>query len=240
MHLSMLPSSFATASAPGLYSSAAQWLACDLPDRRFAFTLSDDWARLGADAVRYSLFVRHRFWPFRKGQIDNAEPSIGRTVVHQQDIVPIGHPRDRIRKRVIAGSRRKLALVSAQSRNRIHAVVFAVATLKGYLPAIRRPCRGTDKSELMVAKTKREVCADQLHVDVVALAIAAVQDVGDFLAIGREDGRDGVTGSRGYGNGASTGKDETAGEGCAVGRMGSVDLVTGAMNRYPRLGMVSM
>src|ERR1700692_2073006 len=95
----------------------------------------------------------------------------------------------------IAGSRRKLALVSAQSRNRINTVVFAVTTLKGDLAAIRRPRRGTDKTELMVGESKREVSADQLHVDVVAFAIGAVPDVGDFPAIGGEDGRDGIAGS---------------------------------------------
>ena len=36
---------------------AAQWLACELPYRRFALTLADDDARLGADVVRYSFIV---------------------------------------------------------------------------------------------------------------------------------------------------------------------------------------
>ena len=57
MRLNMLPSAFATASAPGLYSYAAQWLACELPCRRFAFILADDGARLGANVVRYSFIV---------------------------------------------------------------------------------------------------------------------------------------------------------------------------------------
>ena len=35
----------------------AQWLAYVLPCRRFAVALTDDRARLGADAVRYSLIV---------------------------------------------------------------------------------------------------------------------------------------------------------------------------------------
>jgi hypothetical protein len=35
----------------------AQWLAYVLPCRRFAAALTDDRARLGADAVRYSLIV---------------------------------------------------------------------------------------------------------------------------------------------------------------------------------------
>ena len=53
----MLPSAFATASAPELYSYAAQWLACGLPCRRFAAILAKDDARLGADVVRYSFIV---------------------------------------------------------------------------------------------------------------------------------------------------------------------------------------
>jgi hypothetical protein len=57
MHLNMLPSAFATASAPGLYSFAAQWLACVLPYRRFAVILANDNARLGAGVVRYSFTV---------------------------------------------------------------------------------------------------------------------------------------------------------------------------------------
>ena len=36
---------------------AAQWLACALPYRRFATTLADGHARLGADVVRYSFIV---------------------------------------------------------------------------------------------------------------------------------------------------------------------------------------
>src|SRR5262245_64659175 len=38
-------------------SFAAQWLACALPCRRFARTLADTGARLGADADRYSFIV---------------------------------------------------------------------------------------------------------------------------------------------------------------------------------------
>jgi hypothetical protein len=38
-------------------SFAAQWLACALPYRRFARTLADTGARLGADADRYSFIV---------------------------------------------------------------------------------------------------------------------------------------------------------------------------------------
>ena len=36
---------------------AAQWLACTLPCRRFADTLADACARLGADVVCYSFIV---------------------------------------------------------------------------------------------------------------------------------------------------------------------------------------
>jgi len=39
------------------FSIAAQWLACTLPCRRFADTLADDSARLGADVVRYSFIA---------------------------------------------------------------------------------------------------------------------------------------------------------------------------------------
>lgn len=53
----MLPSAFATASAPEIYSYAAQWLACELPCRRFAGILADADARLGAGMVRYSFTV---------------------------------------------------------------------------------------------------------------------------------------------------------------------------------------
>jgi hypothetical protein len=35
----------------------AQWLACELPYRRFAAALADDDARLGAGVVRYSFTV---------------------------------------------------------------------------------------------------------------------------------------------------------------------------------------
>ncbi len=38
-------------------SFAAQWLACALPYRRFATTLANSGARLGADAVRYSFIA---------------------------------------------------------------------------------------------------------------------------------------------------------------------------------------
>jgi len=54
----MLPSVKTTTSAPGLIQAfAAQWLACVLPYRRFACTLADADARLGADADRYSFTV---------------------------------------------------------------------------------------------------------------------------------------------------------------------------------------
>jgi hypothetical protein len=36
---------------------AAQWLACTLTYRRFAGTLADACARLGADAVRYTFIA---------------------------------------------------------------------------------------------------------------------------------------------------------------------------------------
>jgi len=39
------------------FSIVAQWLACTLPYRRFADTLADDCARLGADVVRYSFIA---------------------------------------------------------------------------------------------------------------------------------------------------------------------------------------
>jgi hypothetical protein len=39
------------------FSIAAQWLACTYPYRRFAATLADDNARLGADVVRYSFIA---------------------------------------------------------------------------------------------------------------------------------------------------------------------------------------
>jgi hypothetical protein len=39
------------------FSIAAQWLACMYPCRRFADTLADACARLGADVVRYSFIV---------------------------------------------------------------------------------------------------------------------------------------------------------------------------------------
>jgi hypothetical protein len=39
------------------FSIAAQWLACTYPCRRFADTLTDACARLGADVVRYSFIA---------------------------------------------------------------------------------------------------------------------------------------------------------------------------------------
>jgi hypothetical protein len=39
------------------HSFAAQWLACMLPYRRFARTLADACARLGADVARYAFIV---------------------------------------------------------------------------------------------------------------------------------------------------------------------------------------
>ena len=54
----MLPSVIMTTSAPGLIQAfAAQWLAYALPYRRFADTLANASARLGADADRYSFTV---------------------------------------------------------------------------------------------------------------------------------------------------------------------------------------
>ncbi len=41
----------------GEFSIVAQWLACTLPYRRFADTLADACARLGADVVRYSFIA---------------------------------------------------------------------------------------------------------------------------------------------------------------------------------------
>jgi hypothetical protein len=38
-------------------SFAAQWLACALPCRRFAVTLTDAAARLGAEVARYAFLV---------------------------------------------------------------------------------------------------------------------------------------------------------------------------------------
>ncbi len=40
-----------------LFSIAAQWLACTYPDRRFADTLAEACARLGADVVRSSFIA---------------------------------------------------------------------------------------------------------------------------------------------------------------------------------------
>jgi hypothetical protein len=44
-------------STPGNFTFAAQWLAYTLPCRRFALTLADDCARLGANADRYSFIA---------------------------------------------------------------------------------------------------------------------------------------------------------------------------------------
>ena len=55
---SMLPSVLLNTSAPRLLRVfAAPWLACALPCRRFAGTLADANARLGADVGRYSFIV---------------------------------------------------------------------------------------------------------------------------------------------------------------------------------------
>jgi len=55
---SMLPSVILSTSAPGTnLVFAAQWLAYALPCRRFADTLTDARARLGADVDRYSFIV---------------------------------------------------------------------------------------------------------------------------------------------------------------------------------------
>ena len=55
---SMLPSVILNTSAPGAYLAfAAQGLAYVLPYRRFADTLANANARLGADAVRYSFIA---------------------------------------------------------------------------------------------------------------------------------------------------------------------------------------
>lgn len=59
-HVIVLPSAFATASAPGLYPYAAQWLAGELPYRCFALTLAGDDARLGADATLPGSLLLHR------------------------------------------------------------------------------------------------------------------------------------------------------------------------------------
>jgi hypothetical protein len=54
----MLPSVITNTSAPELIQAfAAQWLAYALPYRRFAVTLADASARLGANADRYSFIV---------------------------------------------------------------------------------------------------------------------------------------------------------------------------------------
>ena len=55
---SVLPSAVSNSVGTRDYKSfAAQWLACALPCRRFAVTLADAGARLGADVVRYSFIV---------------------------------------------------------------------------------------------------------------------------------------------------------------------------------------
>jgi hypothetical protein len=48
---------FHSVGTRNLVSFAAQWLACALPYRRFARTLADTGARLGADADRYSFIA---------------------------------------------------------------------------------------------------------------------------------------------------------------------------------------
>src|ERR1700730_4368230 len=55
--LTMLPSAFETASAPGTVDFVAQWLAYALPYRRFVDVLANGNARLGADVVRYTFIV---------------------------------------------------------------------------------------------------------------------------------------------------------------------------------------
>src|SRR3984957_4872394 len=55
--LTMLPSAFETASAPGTVDFVAQWLAYALPYRRFVDVLANGNARLGADVVRYAFIV---------------------------------------------------------------------------------------------------------------------------------------------------------------------------------------
>ena len=78
----------------------AQWLAYVLPCRRFAVALTDDSARLGADAVRYSLIVSdlhrslvaglpahcERFWTLPEGPRENAaQPRmLGRIAKHRE------------------------------------------------------------------------------------------------------------------------------------------------------------
>src|ERR1700738_3536973 len=54
---SVLPSAETTASAPGIGSFAAQYLACALPYRRFVPALADNDARLGVDVDRYSFIA---------------------------------------------------------------------------------------------------------------------------------------------------------------------------------------
>jgi hypothetical protein len=54
---SILPSAQLTASAPGIHSFAAQWLAYAIPYRRFAVSLTTACARLEADVVRYSFIA---------------------------------------------------------------------------------------------------------------------------------------------------------------------------------------
>ena len=53
----ILPSAFATASAPEINLFEAQWLACLFPDRRFADFLTEANARLGVDVICYTFIV---------------------------------------------------------------------------------------------------------------------------------------------------------------------------------------
>ena len=54
----------------------------------------------------------------------------------------------------------------------------------------------------MICKAKWQVGADQLDVEVVAFAIAAIPDKGDFTSIGGEDRRYGIARCGGDGDGA--------------------------------------
>ena len=53
----ILPSAFATASAPDIILFEAQWLACLFPDRRFADFLTEANARLGVDVICSTFIV---------------------------------------------------------------------------------------------------------------------------------------------------------------------------------------
>ena len=53
----ILPSAFATASAPEIILFEAQWLACLFPDRRFADFLTEANARLGVDVICSTFIV---------------------------------------------------------------------------------------------------------------------------------------------------------------------------------------